>query len=95
MTYRGLASVHRKIYKENKKMFKNKRFITKGVSSQVGLLLQLFMWQCIDEMKMPKNYLRVFEFTLEDEKQKGSMINVAVKRLSQHLNSNEAKQGCF
>ena len=74
MTYLRLASVHRKIYKGNEgeiwEMFKNKRFITKGVSSQVGLLLQLFMWQCIDEMKVPKDYLQVFELTLEDGKQK-------------------------
>ncbi len=51
-------------------MFKNKRFITQGVSSQVSLLLQLFMWKCIDEMPPPKDYLQVFEFTLEDNKQK-------------------------
>ena len=51
-------------------MFKSKRFITRGVSSQVSLLLQLFLWQCIDEMTAPKDYLQVFEFTLEDNKQK-------------------------
>ena len=51
-------------------MFKNKRFITKGVESDVALLLQLFMWQCIDEMKVPKDYLQVFQLTLEDNKQK-------------------------
>ncbi len=72
MTYLRLASVHRKIYKEggNEKMFKNKKFITKGVSSQVSLLLQLFMWQCIEKMLPPKDYLQVFELTLEDGKQK-------------------------
>ena len=36
----------------------------------MSLLLQLFMWQCIDEMKVPKDYLQVFEFTLENGKQK-------------------------
>ena len=51
-------------------MFKNKRFITKGVESDVALLLQLFMWQCIDDMPPPKDYLQVFECTLEDGKQK-------------------------
>lgn len=51
-------------------MFKNKRFITKGVSSEVNLLLQLFMWQCIDEIPPPKDYLQVFKLTLEDGKQK-------------------------
>lgn len=51
-------------------MLKNKRFITKGVESDVALLLQLFMWRCIDKMKVPKDYLQVFECTLEDGKQK-------------------------
>ena len=51
-------------------MFKNKRFITQGVNSQVSLLLQLFMWQCIEDMPPPKDYLQVFELTLEDGKQK-------------------------
>jgi len=74
MTYLRMTSVHRKIYKGNEgemwEMFKTKRFITKGVSSQVSLLLQLFMWKCIDEMPPPKDYFQVFEFTLEDNKQK-------------------------
>ena len=51
-------------------MFKNQKFITRGVSSEVSLLLQLFMWQCIEEMPLTKDYLQVFEFTLEDGKQK-------------------------
>ena len=51
-------------------MFKNQRFITKGVESAVALLLQLFMWQCIDEMPPPKDYLQVFNFIIEDNKQK-------------------------
>lgn len=51
-------------------MFKNKRFITKGAESDVPLLLQLFMWECIDEMQEPKDYLQVFEFMLSDNKQK-------------------------
>ena len=51
-------------------MFKNKRFITKGVESDVALLLQLFMWQCIDKMNVPKDYLQVFDYTVEDGKQR-------------------------
>ena len=49
-------------------MLKNKIFITKGVETNVALLLQLFMWQCIDEMKVPKDYLQVFRLTLENKK---------------------------
>ncbi len=72
MTYLRKASGHRKIYREgeNEKMFKNKRFITQGVNSQVSLLLQLFMWKCIDEMPPQKDFLQVFKLTLEDGKQK-------------------------
>ena len=51
-------------------MFKNKKFITKGVESDVALLLQLFMWQCINKMNVPKDYLQVFDCTVEDGKQK-------------------------
>lgn len=36
----------------------------------MSLLLQLFMWQCIDEMKVPKDYLQVFELTVEGNKQR-------------------------
>ena len=51
-------------------MFKNEKYVTKGVNSEVSLLLQLFMWQCIEEMPPPKDYLQVFKYTLEAGKQK-------------------------
>ena len=51
-------------------MFQNQRFITKGVNEKVSLLLQLFLWQLIEEMPPEKDYLQVFQFTLEDGKQK-------------------------
>lgn len=50
--------------------FKNERFYTKGVSSSVSPLLQFFMWQCIDNMPPPKDYLQVFRCSVEDGKQK-------------------------
>ena len=49
--------------------FKNKRFITKGVASRVGPLLQLFMWQCIDDMPEAKDYLQVFYLSCLPKKQ--------------------------
>lgn len=42
------------------KMFENERYITKGVAENISPLLQLFMWQCIDNMPEPKDYLQVF-----------------------------------
>ena len=50
--------------------FKNKRFITAGVDSNVSPLLQLFMWHCIDAMPPPKDYLQVFELSAENGKVK-------------------------
>ena len=50
--------------------FKNQRYITKGVSDRVSLLLQLFMWQCIDELDVPKDYLQVFKLSIAEGKQK-------------------------
>ncbi|MBR1969279.1 MAG: hypothetical protein IKA17_02875 [Clostridia bacterium] len=50
--------------------FKNKRYITKGVSEKVSLLLQLFMWECIDNLTVPKDYLQVFKLSAENIKQK-------------------------
>ena len=51
-------------------MFENQRYITRGVSQKVDLPLQLFMWQCIEELDVPKDYLQVFELSAENGKQK-------------------------
>jgi len=37
---------------------------------KVSLLLQLFMWQCIDNMPPPNDYLQVFELSVKNGKQK-------------------------
>jgi len=50
--------------------FKNKRYITKGIAKNVNPLLQIFMWECIDGLKVHKDYLQVFELTVEEEKKK-------------------------
>jgi hypothetical protein len=46
--------------------FSSKKFITKGVDSEVDPLLQLFMWQCIDAMPPPKDYLQIFEISSQN-----------------------------
>ena len=51
-------------------MFENQRYITRGVSERVSLPLQVFMWQCIEELDVPKDYLQVFELSAENGKQK-------------------------
>ena len=51
-------------------MIENKRYITKGVSEKVDILLQVFMWQCIENMNIPKDYLQVFKCSMLDSKLK-------------------------
>ena len=40
-----------------------KRYLTRGVDETITPELQLFMWQAIDQMPQPKDYLQVFELT--------------------------------
>ena len=42
------------------------RYLTRGVSAEIPPELQLFMWQAIDQMPQPKDYLQVFRLTVED-----------------------------
>ena len=50
--------------------FNNQRFITRGVDSIMNPLLIAFLWQCIDAMPPPKDYLQVFKLTEENGGQK-------------------------
>ena len=46
---------------------KNKgRYLTRGVSAEIPPELQLFMWQAIDQMPEPKDYLQVFRLSVEN-----------------------------
>ncbi|HOO05455.1 MAG TPA: DUF960 domain-containing protein [Ruminococcus sp.] len=42
-------------------MFNNQRYLTKGVQVEIPIELQLFMWECIDRMPEPSDYLQVFK----------------------------------
>ena len=42
-------------------MFDNKRYLTCGVDSTIPIELQLFLWECVERMPAPKDYLQVFE----------------------------------
>jgi len=42
-------------------MFQNNRFLTCGVDAVVPLGLQLFMWNCVDQLSEPRDYLQVFD----------------------------------
>ena len=51
-------------------MFNNKRYATCGVMENIDLPLQLFLWQLIDAMPPPRDYLQVFQFSKEGDQLK-------------------------
>ena len=42
-------------------MLTNNRYLTRGVDSTIPPELQLFLWECVDRLPEPKDYLQVFE----------------------------------
>lgn len=46
------------------------KFITKGVMENIDPLLQIFMWELVEKLPYPKDYLQVFELAKEKEKLK-------------------------
>ena len=47
-------------------MFDNPRYLTKGVNQNIPIELQIFMWNCIDNLKVEKDYLQVFNLSVVD-----------------------------
>ncbi|WP_295082239.1 DUF960 family protein [Ruminococcus sp.] len=47
-------------------MFDNSRYLTCGVDSNIPLELQLFLWECVERMPAPKDYLQVY-FNMHEE----------------------------
>lgn len=45
-------------------MFENPRYLTREVNQNIPLELQIFMWSCIDELTIEKDYLQVFNLTI-------------------------------
>ena len=52
-------------------MIETNRYLTCGVDNTIPLELQLFMWDCVDRLPEPKDYLQVFEL-----KPSGSMQSI-------------------
>ena len=42
------------------------RYLTRGINSIIPPELQMFMWQAIDQMPLPKDYLQVFKLSVEN-----------------------------
>ena len=43
-----------------------KRYLTRGVDESIPLDIQIFMWEAIDRMPEPKDYLQVFRLTKQN-----------------------------
>ena len=41
-------------------MFNNRRYLTRGVETEIPLALQLFMWRCIDRLPEERDYFQIF-----------------------------------
>lgn len=51
-------------------MFTNQRFLTRGVQKRIPLLTQLFLWNLINKLDEPKDYIQFFYLSIENGKQK-------------------------
>ena len=49
-------------------MFENNkgRYLTRGVDAEIPLDIQIFMWEAVDNMPEPKDYLQVFNLTVQN-----------------------------
>lgn len=50
-------------------MFQNKRFLTRGVQAEIPIELQLFLWNCIDNLPEERDYFQVFKLDVANGKQ--------------------------
>ena len=39
------------------------RYLTRGVDAEIPLYLQMFLWDAVDNMPQPKDYLQVFRLS--------------------------------
>lgn len=44
-------------------MFRNQRYLSRGINDTIPLELQLFLWACIDQMPEERDYLQVFDLS--------------------------------
>lgn len=51
-------------------MFKNQLYLTRGVKKRIPLLTQLFLWNLIEKLDEPKDYIQFFNLTEENGRQK-------------------------
>ena len=44
-------------------MFSGKKYLTKGIYTNIPLEIQQFLWRAVETMPAPKDYLQVFTLT--------------------------------
>ena len=44
-------------------MFNNQRYLTHGIAATIPPVIQHFLWQCIDAILEPRDYLQVFQLS--------------------------------
>ena len=42
------------------------RYLTRGVDAEIPIDIQIFMWEAVDNMPEPKDYLQVFNLTVQN-----------------------------
>lgn len=42
------------------------RYLTRGVDAEIPIDIQIFMWEAVDKMPEPKDYLQVFNLSVEN-----------------------------
>ena len=42
-------------------MFNKERYLTRGISNEIPLEIQILLWSMIDKLNVKKDYLQVFE----------------------------------
>ena len=51
-------------------MFSSNRYMTKGIKEEIPLQIQIYLWNLIDNLPEPKDYLQVFHLSDFEGKQK-------------------------
>lgn len=42
------------------------RYLTRGIDAKIPLDIQIFMWEAVDNMPEPKDWLQVFNLSVEN-----------------------------
>lgn len=66
------------------RILKNKHYLTRGVNETIPPLLQILMWELIEQMPVEKDYLQVFLFVRRKRQTENSTFS-GVPRIQQGI----------